>query len=331
MTYVLSELSETIAGLAQAAAPLLVAIRIGPGQHISGIVWSDDLILTTDRLLPEREGYTLVLSNGMLATARPAHRDPGANLAALRLEQPVEAIAMDASARDAVGSLAVVLSADADGSPMVRLSAIHRKAPVTGHGVVLDLPGNWLTPGSLVIDPLAAVLGMGVDGPDNTAVVMPFRFLARFAEVTGHAGRPAIAQIARPRYAPPRPVVLAPPAVAPPSPGRDSPNPRAVPATHDRRAWRGVALQPITIPEALVARAGQTSGRMVVSVSPGGPADVAGLRVNDVVLSLNGQSTSGANALRGFLDSCRIGSRVEVRLLRDIAVSQVSMIVSEQP
>jgi S1-C subfamily serine protease len=112
------------------------------------------------------------------------------------------------------------------------------------------------------------------------------------------------------------------PAVAQPAP----PAPAA-----NRRGWLGVALQPITVPEAIVARAGQTSGRMVMSTTKGGPAELAGLRVGDVLLALNGTSASGPHALRAFLDSERIGSMVEVRLLRDGTVMTAQLTVAAQP
>jgi serine protease Do/serine protease DegQ len=93
----------------------------------------------------------------------------------------------------------------------------------------------------------------------------------------------------------------------------------------------GVALQPITVPDALVARAGQASGRMVVSITKGGPAEMAGLRVGDVLLALNGTSASGPHALRAFLGSERIGSTVEVKSLRDGTVMTTRLTIAVQP
>ena len=98
-----------------------------------------------------------------------------------------------------------------------------------------------------------------------------------------------------------------------------------------RRGWLGVALQPITVPDQLVQKAGQTSGRMVVSVSAAGPADRAGLRVGDVLLALDGYSTSGSHALRAFLGADRIGRQVEVRLLRDGSILSTFLTVAAQP
>lgn len=85
------------------------------------------------------------------------------------------------------------------------------------------------------------------------------------------------------------------------------------------------------VPEAVAARAGQDSGRMVVSMTKGGPAEMAGLRVGDVLLALNGTSASGPQALRAFLSPDRIGSSIEVRLLRDGNLLTAHLTVAVQP
>jgi hypothetical protein len=98
-----------------------------------------------------------------------------------------------------------------------------------------------------------------------------------------------------------------------------------------RRGWLGVALQPITVPEAMRSAVGQTSGRMVVSVAPSGPAEMAGLRPGDILLSLDGHSISGAHALRAFLGPERVGRQVDVRLMRDGQVETRPLTVAPQP
>lgn len=102
-------------------------------------------------------------------------------------------------------------------------------------------------------------------------------------------------------------------------------------APGERRGWLGVSLQPITVPDNLAHRAGQRTARQVVSVSRGGPADRAGLRAGDVLLALDGSSTSGNHALRAFLASGRIGNAVEVRLMRDGLIHTTILTIAAQP
>jgi S1-C subfamily serine protease len=70
---------------------------------------------------------------------------------------------------------------------------------------------------------------------------------------------------------------------------------------------------------------------MVVSLTQGGPAARAGLRVGDVLLSLNGHNATGPHALRAFLGEERIGTEVEVRLLRDGTIHTTYLTVEAQP
>jgi len=98
-----------------------------------------------------------------------------------------------------------------------------------------------------------------------------------------------------------------------------------------RRGWLGLALQPITVPEALRTAVGQGSGRMVVSLAPSGPAELAGLRAGDILLSMDGHSISGAHALRALLGPERVGRQVELRLLRDGQVETRHLTVAPQP
>ena len=98
-----------------------------------------------------------------------------------------------------------------------------------------------------------------------------------------------------------------------------------------RRGWLGVALQPITVPDGMRGAVGQASGRMVVSLAPAGPADLAGLRPGDILLSLDGHSVTGAHALRAFLGPERVGRHVEVRLMRDGQVMTRQMTIAPQP
>ena len=304
MTQDLAALSASISQLVVAGAHLLSAIRVGPNRHITGLVCQGDIIVTIDQALPALDGYTVVLSNRLLTAARPGPRHPGANLAVLRLDTPWPA-ANPEVASPAVGSLVAVLGADADASPTVRLTVIHRfTRTADGLAPVLDLSAERVDQGSLVLDPNGRLIGLAAFGPNREAVAIP-------SAVIGRMLAPDQSVAATP---------LAPALTAP------APNPAS-----SRRGWLGVALQPITVPDQLVARAGQASGRMVVSITKGGPAEAAGMRLGDVLLALNGTSTSGPQALRAFLGEDRVGTTVEVKLLRDGNVVTTHLTIAGQP
>jgi S1-C subfamily serine protease len=58
------------------------------------------------------------------------------------------------------------------------------------------------------------------------------------------------------------------------------------------RGWLGLALQPVLVPEALQAKAGQPRGLMITRVVRDGPAAKAGIVVGDILVTLDGQGVS---------------------------------------
>ena len=300
MTQALIALSASISNLVASAAPLLGAIRVGPNRHIVGLVCQGDTVVTTDQALPALDRYTVVLPNRVLMAARPGSRDPHANLALLRLDTP-RSLTNPETSTTSVGSLAIVLGADADASPTVRLTVVHRfTRTADGLAPVLDLPAASIEQGSLVLDAHGRLIGLAAIGPRGEPMAVPSAVIGRMLMPDQGID-------------PPRHVPL------PPHPASN------------RRGWIGVALQPITVPPQLAARTGQSSGRMVVSLTKGGPAEMAGMRVGDVLLALNGTSASGPQALRAFLGADRIGTSVDVKLLRDGKLVTTSLIVAVQP
>ena len=296
--------------------------------------------MTADQALPVRDGYTVVLPNGPLAAARCVLRDPAVNLALLRLDSAVALPPLALAPPPPVGTLVLAMGADFDATPTVRLTVVHRASRVADLGPVLDLPESAAEPGGLVLDSRGALLGMMNVVYGGAVVILPHHTIASGARRAAMAAAPAVPRRAEPepryRAPPPEPVKPHPqPATTPPvqapvqAPVPPRPDGRAVGG--GQRGWLGIALQPITVPEPLVSRAGQPSGRLVVGVNASGPADLAGLRVGDVLLSIDGVNTSGQNSLRTFLEAGRIGTKVEVRILRDAAIESVWLTIAAQP
>jgi serine protease Do len=68
---------------------------------------------------------------------------------------------------------------------------------------------------------------------------------------------------------------------------------------------------------ALLRSFGANHGVVVNNVEPGSPADRAGLKMGDVILSINGQSISSGDELVEIVSQSRIGSMLKLDLLRD--------------
>ncbi|HBH58482.1 MAG TPA: peptidase S1, partial [Arthrobacter bacterium] len=84
-----------------------------------------------------------------------------------------------------------------------------------------------------------------------------------------------------------------------------------------RRAYLGVVSTPFRLNASAVIRTGQRGGLRVVEVLAGSPADRAGLRAGDVILTAGSRPVSNAESLQKLLFADAIGQPLPVRVLRD--------------
>ncbi|MFC4002080.1 S1C family serine protease [Prauserella oleivorans] len=96
-----------------------------------------------------------------------------------------------------------------------------------------------------------------------------------------------------------------------------------------RRAYLGVVGVPAPLPDDIAARTGQSAGLRVVEVVPGGPADRAGLRAGDLVLTVGRERISDAQGIQRQLFAEVIGTRLPVTVLRNGAMVDVLAVPSE--
>ncbi|HEX6652126.1 MAG TPA: trypsin-like peptidase domain-containing protein [Thermoleophilaceae bacterium] len=83
-----------------------------------------------------------------------------------------------------------------------------------------------------------------------------------------------------------------------------------------RRAYLGIAGGPRPVPPQARAATGSTTCVEVVEVVEGGPADRAGIRPEDLILSVGGTRTERVEDLQRLMVADLIGTPVEVRVLR---------------
>jgi S1-C subfamily serine protease len=96
-----------------------------------------------------------------------------------------------------------------------------------------------------------------------------------------------------------------------------------------RRAWIGIAGGPRPLPPRLAAELGRRGGVEVVEVVAGSPADRAGLRTEDLIVSVNGSAVDGVDDLLREMTGDLIGDRVRLDVIRQGAPRVVEVVPIE--
>ncbi len=96
-----------------------------------------------------------------------------------------------------------------------------------------------------------------------------------------------------------------------------------------RRAYLGLVSVPAPLPAGLQERFGRPSGLRVAEVVPGGPADHAGLRAGDLLVSAAGRPVQKAQDLQRLMFSEAIGQPLAITVMRNGALVDVIVEPSE--
>ena len=99
-----------------------------------------------------------------------------------------------------------------------------------------------------------------------------------------------------------------------------------------RRASIGIAAQTAPLPRRIAYAAGlnQTSGALVASLDPAGPAALSGLTSGDMIVSLDGVRITGVDDVIRILDAGRIGQALTVEAVRGGAKQKLVVVPAER-
>jgi S1-C subfamily serine protease len=288
----LEQFSEALADRL-AAATFVVAIANGR-RGCSGVLWRDDAVVTSEQTLPDVTDFTVIRA-GTAVSARLAGRDPGTNVAVLRLSQKLAATLPAAVAAPRPGSLALIVGADSTGAPTGRLGMVHAVGPEwhsqAGGRIetLLRLDARLgADEGGPVLSLDGRLIGMSTAGPRRRALAIPAATVERVLDPLLTDGRIA-------------------------------------------RGWLGVGLQGVQVPERFREVAGRDSGMMVVALVSSAPAEQAGILPGDIILEVDGRRTGRARGLATALAPERIGQPTTLKLLRAGQAHLVTVIIGARP
>lgn len=190
----LTALSQSIAAVAEGAAPHLVAAH-SRHARASGFVWRPGLIVTAEEALAEDGEVSVQLHGGATVAATRVGRDHSTDIALLRIERTDLSALPLSSAYPPLGALAVVAGA-IEGEVSAGLGVVSRAGAawrsMRGGDIdarlELDVALRGGGQGSVALDAQGRAFGMAVRGPRKT-IVIPAKTIERVAAMLERHGR----------------------------------------------------------------------------------------------------------------------------------------------
>jgi len=291
----LVSLSNDLASAVERAARAVVTVHARPRLPSTGIVWRSGLVVTAEHTVRLESDLRVTWTDGQSAPATLVARDPGTDLAVLRVEEsgrPAAELGDSGALR--AGHLALAVG----------------YGPRASWGVISATGGPWRTwrggdvdrllrvdlvlypgfSGGPLVDASGAVVGLVTSGLSRQLeLAVPATTVSRVVDELVSRGRVS-------------------------------------------RGYLGVGLQPVALTEAFKRLApGADLGLMVVSLEPEGPGARAGLLLGDVLTALEGTPLHDPGDVTAALAGRPVGSAVRVSLIRAGSPLDVSVTVGERP
>ncbi len=293
---VLAALSNQMADAVEKIGPGLVTVYGRPRQPGSGVVYGKDLVLTADHVLQRDEDLTVETHDGRKLTAVLGGRDPGSDLAVLKVKDLGLEPAPTAVQPGRVGQLILAVGRPSSSGPMASIGIVSAiGGPLrTGRGMTLDqyirtdaIPYPGFSGGAL-IDAAGAVLGIISTGlAGSIALAVPAAIAWRVADSLAKTGR-------------------------------------------IKRGFIGVSSQPVRLAENVRGGRPQESGLLIVQVHDDSPAQKAGLLVGDIIVGVDGQPTTDTDDLLKLLSGERVGKPAGFEVVRGGVLQTVEVTIGER-
>jgi S1-C subfamily serine protease len=295
-TTTLATLSDQMADAVAAISPSVVQVH-GRRRPVSGVAYSADTVLTTVRALGREDGVTVTDASGRSSAAELAGWDPASGLAVLKTTGIALQPAQPADAAARVGQIALAVARS------------WSNAPTASAGIVAIIGGPLRTGRGQSIEQIIRVTAPMHDGFAGGAVV------DAVGRIVGIATSSQIRGLG----------VVIPAGIAWKS--------AAHVLEHGRPkvGFLGVSGQAVALPEKQRGDTGRDRGLLVLAVTPGGPADAAGLLIGDVIVEFDRQPIRSTDDLLALLTVDRVGRAVPVRVLRGGEVRELTVTVAERP
>ena len=293
----LSEFSNNLTAAVEKGGASTILVDGRKRYPASGIAYTEDLVLTADHVVTREENIKVMLADGKSLEATLAGRDPGSDLALLRLAEKVLTPAQTSDSIK-VGQLVIALGRPNEKGVQASagiVTSINGPARTHRGGLLDEFVRSETTPypgfsGGPLINTEGEVLGLNTSGlTRGSSLTIPVSAAWRIAESLAKHGSV-------------------------------------------KRGYLGVRTQPVEIPEAArkALKREQRRGLLVLWMEENGPAQSGGLFVGDTITAVGGQPVSDPEDLFSALNSETVGKPTPVEVLRGGKPETVNVTVGER-
>jgi S1-C subfamily serine protease len=297
MTESLISLSHQIADVVERTAGSVVAVHGRRRFNSSGVHWSPGVVVTAEHTLRRDEDITVTAGSGERLPAEVVGRDPGTDLAVLRIKDlNIPLTPRDSTIAYRPGDLAVAVGRNRESANAALgvIASLGGQADTWRGGkleqvIRLDISLHPVASGSAVVNAAGQLIGIATPVLSSASVfAVPAATIERVSSALLEYG-------------------------------------------HLPQGYLGAGLHPIALPLHLREGLGLNTdaGLMTVSVDPDSPAGKAGLLMGDVLTELNGHAVNRLERLRALLSEF-VGKTIPVRVIRGGAMAELSVKIAER-
>jgi S1-C subfamily serine protease len=292
----LTQVSKEIADVVATAAPSVVQVQ-GRRRPASGLVYANDVVVTTVHALGGEDGLQVRRDDGRRFEAELAGWDPTTRLAVLRVAAFGVPPIVPTTIETRIGHLAVAIARSWSNAVTASAGLVARiggPLPTSRHRMIDQVirttaPMHSGFAGGALIDTTGQLIGVTTAATiRGLGVVIPTAIAWKTVASVLQHGRP-------------------------------------------QRGYLGVIAQSVTLPDHQRGAEGSAEALLVTGLPSGSPAAAGGVLVGDLLLAFDGRSVGSPEDLLDLLLGTSIGHSASLRVRRGGSTMDVTVTIGSRP